>query len=65
MASAGFLGVLIPPSMTGIIYATASGISIADAWMCTLVPGIILACLFSIVNYFHASRWNPRSLNPS
>ena len=38
MASAGFLGVLIPPSMTGIIYATASGISIADAWMCTLIP---------------------------
>ena len=64
MASAGFLGVLIPPSMTGIIYATASGISIADAWMCTLVPGIILACLFSIVNYFHRVKVEPKITEP-
>lgn len=50
--------------MTGIIYATASGISIADAWMCTLVPGIILACLFSIVNYFHRVKVEPKITEP-
>ncbi|WP_295743708.1 TRAP transporter large permease [uncultured Oscillibacter sp.] len=64
MASAGFLGVLIPPSMTGIIYATASGISIADAWMCTLIPGILLAALFSIVNYFHRIKVEPKVEEP-
>ncbi len=64
MASAGFLGVLIPPSMTGIIYATASGISIADAWMCTLVPGIMLACMFSVVNYIHRRKVETKPTEP-
>ncbi len=64
MASAGFLGVLIPPSMTGIIYAAASGISIADAWMSTLIPGILLAILFSIVNYFHRVKVEPKVTEP-
>lgn len=64
MASAGFLGVLIPPSMTGIIYATASGVSIADAWMSTLVPGIFLAILFSVVNYLHRRKVEPKNAEP-
>ena len=64
MAAAGFLGVLIPPSMTGIIYATASNISIADAWMCTLIPGIMIAFLYSIVNYLHRRKVEPKNTEP-
>jgi len=64
MASSGFLGVLIPPSMTGIIYATASNISIADAWMCTLLPGLILATMYAIVNYFIRRKYEDKITEP-
>lgn len=64
MASAGFLGVLIPPSMTGIVYATASNISIADAWMSTLLPGILIAIMYSVVNFFHRRKVEPRVTEP-
>ena len=64
MASSAFLGVLIPPSMTGIIYATSSNISIADAWMCTLVPGLLLATMYSIVNYFVRRKIEPKNTEP-
>ncbi len=64
MAAAGFLGVLIPPSMTGIIYAMASNISIADAWMATLIPGLLIALFYSIVNYFHRIKVEPKNTEP-
>lgn len=64
MAAAGFLGVLIPPSMTGIIYATASNISIADAWMATLIPGLIIATLYAIVNFLHRRKVEPKNTEP-
>lgn len=64
MAAAGFLGVLIPPSMTGIIYATTSNISIADAWMSTLIPGIIIALLYAVVNYLHRRKAEPKITEP-
>ncbi len=64
MASAGFLGQLIPPSMTGIVYATSSGLSIADVWMSTLIPGMLLAILYCIVNYFHRIKVEPKITEP-
>ena len=64
VASAGFLGVLIPPSMTGIVYATASNISISDAWLSTLLPGLLIATLYAIVNYFHRRKVEPKNTEP-
>jgi C4-dicarboxylate transporter DctM subunit len=64
MAAAGFLGVLIPPSMTGIIYATASNISIADAWMSTLIPGIVIAAFYAIVNYLQRRKVEAKNTEP-
>ena len=55
LASSGFLGVLIPPSMTGIVYATASEISISDAWLSTLIPaggiGLSNALLYKMISF--------------
>ena len=64
MAACGFLGVLIPPSMTGIVYATASEISVSDAWMCTLVPGIMIACLYAVVNYIYRRKFEDKNTEP-
>ncbi len=52
VANSGMLGQLIPPSSVGIIYAMATSLSIADVWMSTVGPAIILVISYSIYNYF-------------
>lgn len=42
-ASSGELGVIIPPSIPMIIYATSVGISIGDLFIAGILPGVIVA----------------------
>ncbi|MCB1461259.1 MAG: TRAP transporter large permease [Nitratireductor sp.] len=46
LAAGGTLGILIPPSITMIIYGTLSETSISKLFMAGLVPGIVLASLY-------------------
>jgi tripartite ATP-independent transporter DctM subunit len=46
LAAGGTLGILIPPSITMIIYATFTETSIARLFAAGLVPGILLALLY-------------------
>ncbi len=46
LAAGGTLGILIPPSITMIIYATFTETSIAQLFSAGLVPGIVLALLY-------------------
>lgn len=46
-ASAGAIGMLIPPSVLAIIYGMLSGVSMGKILMATVVPGLILAVAFS------------------
>ncbi|MBE9639152.1 TRAP transporter large permease [Salipiger mangrovisoli] len=46
LAAGGTLGILIPPSITMIIYATFTDTSIARLFAAGLVPGIVLALLY-------------------
>jgi tripartite ATP-independent transporter DctM subunit len=46
LAAGGTLGILIPPSITMIIYATFTETSIARLFAAGLVPGIVLAGLY-------------------
>ena len=50
IASAGVLGLLIPPSLNTILYAWVAGASILACFLATVIPGIILIVLFSIIN---------------
>lgn len=50
LAGAGTLGLLIPPSITMIIYGIMVQESIARLFMAGLVPGLMLAGLFLIYN---------------
>jgi C4-dicarboxylate transporter, DctM subunit len=52
IASAGVLGLLIPPSVTMIIYAWVGGQSVLASFLSTVIPGITLVILFSLVNIF-------------
>jgi len=56
IASSGVLGILIPPSMLMILYAWSSGESVLACFLATVVPGITLVVLFSIVNLVYAKR---------
>jgi C4-dicarboxylate transporter, DctM subunit len=47
LAGAGTLGLLIPPSIIMIVYGVMADVSIARLFVAGIVPGIILAGLFS------------------
>ena len=47
LATAGTLGILIPPSITMIVYAVAADASIIRIFLAGFIPGFILMALFS------------------
>ncbi len=49
LAIAGTLGMMIPPSVAMILYSFLTGTSLSKLFMAGIVPGIILAFLFSAV----------------
>ncbi|NMG29802.1 TRAP transporter large permease [Aromatoleum evansii] len=53
-ASAGLLGVLLPPSIPLILYGSAVGVSITTLFLATLVPGLMFAAAFMIVHALRA-----------
>lgn len=58
IASSGVLGILISPSMLMILFAWVGGQSVLASFLATLIPGLILMTLFSIVNLIYAKK-NP------
>ena len=58
LAAGGALGPIIPPSVAMIVYGSTMGVSIPDMFMGGVVPGIIIAFLFCVVNYFVAKKEN-------
>jgi tripartite ATP-independent transporter DctM subunit len=48
LATAGTLGILIPPSITMILYGIATETSIGRLFLSGVVPGIVLVLLFSL-----------------
>jgi len=47
LAGAGTLGLLIPPSIIMIVYGVSANVSIAELFIAGILPGIVLASLFS------------------
>jgi C4-dicarboxylate transporter DctM subunit len=63
LAGASTLGLLIPPSIIMIVYGVAAEVSIARLFIAGVLPGILLAMLFSGYIMFWALR-NPEQIPP-
>jgi tripartite ATP-independent transporter DctM subunit len=54
--SAANLAMLIPPSVVMIMYCVVTGASVGEMFIAGIGPGVLLAIIFSIYNYFHAKK---------
>ncbi len=50
VAASGFLGILIPPSIPGVVYALSVGLPVGDVWLATAVPGVLLTIVYVVYN---------------
>lgn len=58
-ASAGLLGVLIPPSIPLILYGSIVGVSITQLFMASIGPGIVMMLTYMVVHALLARRVLP------
>lgn len=49
-STAGYLGILIPPSVPLVVYAVSSGQSVGKLFMATIVPGVIATVMLIVIN---------------
>ena len=57
-ASAGTLGVVIPPSVPMIVYAVISGVSIGTLFVAGIVPGLLMAIALVATNIVIGKKYN-------
>ena len=55
-ATAGTIGVIIPPSIPFVIYAVAAGASVGDMFTAGLVPGILIGVALMLVCYIISKK---------
>ncbi len=49
-SAAGFLGILIPPSVPAVIYCCAAGVSVGKVFLAIIGPGVLTTIAFIILN---------------
>jgi tripartite ATP-independent transporter DctM subunit len=64
LAGAGTLGILIPPSITMVVYAVAANVSIIQVFLAGFLPGLLVMALYSgyivLWSLLHPERTPPR-----
>jgi len=58
------LGLLIPPSTVMVVYGWVTETSILAAFLSTLIPGLIITALFSIINLIECRKWDLKLMEP-
>lgn len=64
VATAGSLGILIPPSIVMIVYGVTAEVSIGKLFMAGVVPGIMIGTMMMIVTYVGAKRLGFKKTKP-
>ncbi|MCD2137866.1 TRAP transporter large permease [Salinicoccus halitifaciens] len=55
-ASAGSIGVLIPPSIPFVMYGVVGTVSIGSMFLAGIIPGLILGFALMVISYINAKR---------
>jgi len=63
-ASAGIIGMMIPPSILAVMYGILSGLSVGKLLLGGIGPGLMVAALFSFWIYY-AARFRPDMIKPA
>jgi len=50
IAASGFIGILIPPSIPGVIYALTAGMPVGEVWLSTATAGVLITIAYIIYN---------------
>ena len=56
VAAGGTVGIVIPPSITMVVYGVVAGVSIGDMFLGGFVPGIIMGLSMCLVSYFISKK---------
>lgn len=56
VAAGGTVGIIIPPSITLVVYGVIAGVSIGDLFMGGFAPGIIMGVSMCLVSFFIARK---------
>lgn len=56
LAAGGTLGLLIPPSLSLLLYGATQGVSIGRLFLAGVVPGLMLALMFMVMIFIQATR---------
>lgn len=56
VASGGTVGIVIPPSITMVVYGSIANTSIADLFMAGFVPGILMGVTMCLVSWFISKK---------
>ncbi|WP_319559608.1 TRAP transporter large permease [Marispirochaeta sp.] len=56
VASGGTVGIVIPPSITLVVYGVIAGISIGDLFVGGFAPGILMGISMCIISFFLAKK---------
>lgn len=54
--SSAIIALLIPPSISMIMYCVVTGSSVGDLFIAGVIPGLIILLFFSVYNYFRAKK---------
>lgn len=56
LASGGFLGPIIPPSIMMIVYGSITGLSIGALFLAGVIPGLVLGLSFMVLIWYRSGR---------
>ncbi len=64
IATAGSLGILIPPSIVMIVYGVTAEVSIGKLFMAGVIPGIMIGIMMMVITYIGAKRLGFKRTTP-